>query len=345
MNQADEDGFTLLELAFAMVLLSIGVAALIGVLATAFRTTAVDVHRTDATAIAGQGLTELAADPTTGTLPPVTRNGVTYTLTGNVTDVTASDGVGTYPELAVTVGWADAAGKHTLTQSTAMYKPPPTTGSGCMPLANVNPTATAPTGDPSVDVTWEEPNNGGPAAVLRWQVLVSPDGTTWTTAIDDEQPLAVGATHQVEIGGLASGVAYQVEVIAVTPCGESGPYTASAPATPALSAAPCEPSSMTLGPATAERVRSGASAGSLTSDVTVVVTSPGACALMFAYADTGHGLVSTTLTQTGTYTYSGTLPGLTQVWALGVHPVQVWAGSPSNQTALLCVEEEGAGTC
>src|SRR5579864_3710517 len=108
MTRGDEEGFTLLELVFAMVILSIGIAALIGVLATAFRSTTIDIHRTDATAIAGQGLTELAANPTLTTLPSVTRNGQTYTLRGNVTTVTASDGVGSYPELAVTVAWADA---------------------------------------------------------------------------------------------------------------------------------------------------------------------------------------------------------------------------------------------
>jgi len=182
--------------------------------------------------------------------------------------------------------------------------------------------------------------------VLRWEVLVSPDGSLWTTAVDDEPPLPVGGTHQVEIGGLAGSAAYQVEVIAVTPCGASTPAQAVVPTTPAPTSSACAPSSMTLGPATAERVTSGAAAGTLTTDVTVVVTSPGQCTGgVFVFADTGHGIVSTALTESGTYSYSGTLPGVTQAWGLGVHEVYAYSGASPAATGVLCVEEQGAGTC
>jgi prepilin-type N-terminal cleavage/methylation domain-containing protein len=351
MTRRGEEGFTLLELVFAMVLLSIGIAALIGVLATSFRSVAVDVHRTDATAIASQGLAELAADPTSGALPPVTRNGQTYTLTGTAAQETASDGVGTYPEVSVTVAWTDAAGPHTLTRSTARYSSPPTTATGCSALGPVNPVENAPGGDPSIDVSWQEPVGGGPAGVTRWEVQVSPDGSTWTTAIADEPPLPVGSTHQLELGGLAGTTAYQVQVVAVPACGGTPQtFAASGATTPPPASSGCAPGSMTLGPAVADRVSSGAAAGMLTSDVTVVVTSPGACAAgLSVSADTGEGVVTATLSAVGTYSYTGTLPGLAQGWSLGVHDVQAFAGATPVgtpvATGVLCVEAEGAGTC
>jgi prepilin-type N-terminal cleavage/methylation domain-containing protein len=347
MTHGDEDGFTLLELVFAMVLLSIGVAALIGVLATSFRTTAVDVHRTDAVAIAAQGLAELEAAPVTGPLPSVTRNGQSFTLTGTANNATASNGTANaYPAVAVTVAWTDAAGSHSLTQSTATFTSPPTTGGTCTPLGPVNLVASAPPGDPSVDVSWQEPT-GGP--VTRWQVQISPDGTTWTTPIADEQPVAVGLTHQLEIGGLAPKAPYQVHVVATTACGVLPPFAATAGSTPSVASSACAVGSMTLGPATADRITTGAAAGMLTTDITVVVTTPGACAsALLVTADTGQGLVTTVLTPTGSYSYVGTLPGVTQQWNLGVHNVEVRPGGvpPAVATGVLCVEQQGAvATC
>jgi hypothetical protein len=55
----------------------------------------------------------------------------------------------------------------------------------------------------------------------------------------------------------------------------------------------------------------------------------------------------------GSYSYIGTLPGLTRTWDLGPHEVQVFAGAPSPTlptsgavaTAVLCIEEQGSGSC
>jgi len=347
MRRGEEAGFTLLELVFALVLLSIGVAALVGVLTTAFRSTAVGIHRTDATAIAAQGLAELAAAPVTGALPPVTRNGIAYALTGTVVQATAGNGdAGAYPALSVKVTWTDAAGPHSLTQSTARFVSPATTQATCS-VGSVTPNVNAPpTGDPALDVSWQDP--GGPVA--RWQVQVSADGgNTWTTPIDHEPPLTPPAVHQLEIGGLAASTAYQVQVVAVTTCGTSELFPQ--PPQPPVSATTPGPSSgcgsMTLGPSTAERVKTGASAGMLTSDITVVVTANGSCSTGVAVqADTGEGPVTVPLFPAGASTYVATLPGLSQMWGLGLHPVQVLGtGQPAPPTGVLCVEPEGAGTC
>jgi prepilin-type N-terminal cleavage/methylation domain-containing protein len=345
MSDGDEAGFTLLELVFALVLLSIGVAALVGVLTTAFRSTGVDLHRTDATAIAAQGLAQLAAAPQNGPMGTVPRNNITYTLSGEVAHPTAGNGdANAYPELSVTVKWTDAAGPHSLTQSTARYTSPPTTAATCT-VEPVTPVVNAPaTGDPSLDVSWQDP--GGPVA--RWQVQVSSDGgTTWTTVIDHEPPLSTPpAIHQLEIGGLAASTVYQVRVVAVTTCATSDVFPAPGPATTSGPLSGC--GSMTLGPSTAERFTQGASAGMLTSDISVVVTATGSCSAGVAVqADTGLGPVTVPLLPTGQpSTYVATLPGLTQQWGLGVHEVQVLGTTqPAPPTGVLCVEPEGVGTC
>jgi prepilin-type N-terminal cleavage/methylation domain-containing protein len=346
MRERDEAGFTLLELVFALVLLSIGVAALVGVLTTAFRSTGVDLHRTDATAIASQGLTELAAAPQTGPMGTVPRNNITYTLSGEVTHPTAGNGdPNAYPELSVTVKWTDEGGQHSLTQSTARFTSPPTTATTCA-VEPVTPIVSTVSGDPSLDVSWQDP--GGPVA--RWQVQVSPDhGATWTTVIDDEPPLtSPPLTHQLEIGGLAANTTYQVQVVAVTTCGALEAFPPAASPVSATTSGPLSGcGSVTLGPSTAERFTNGASAGMLTTDVTVVVTATGSCSTGVAVqADTGLGPVTVPLLPAGPSTYIATLPGLAQPWGLGVHQVQVLGTSqPAPPTALLCVEPEGAGTC
>jgi prepilin-type N-terminal cleavage/methylation domain-containing protein len=347
MTHRGEDGFTLLELVIAMVLLSIGIAALIGVLATSFRSTAVDIHRTDATAIAGQGLAELEGAPVSGPLPPVTRNGQTYNLAGKVTPATASNGApDAYLTAAVTVRWTDASGAHSLTQSTSFFTPPPTTSapSACTPLGPVVAVAGEWPGEPSLDVSWQEPT-GGPVAF--WQVQISPNGGTWTTPVSDEQPLAAGATHQVHIGGLEQDQKYKVQVVATTVCGATQSFSDTSPRTPSVASSACSVGSMTFGPADAQRVTSGPSAGTLTSDITVVVTTPGTCDPlgMQVYVDTGHGSYLLPLSPTGAYSYVGTLPGVTQMWDLGVHQVYVYAGVTPAGSGVLCVEEQGSATC
>ena len=306
-----EAGFTLLELVIAMLVISIAVAGLFGVLGTAFKSTAIDVHRTDATSIAAQALSQLevSPDPASGPLPSVTRNNETYQVATRVAPAQASNGTAdAYPALSVSVAWTDQGGSHTVTQ---------------------------------------------------WRVQVSPDGTTWTTAIADEAPLPPGATHQVEIGGLAATDTYAVQVVAVSACADpvtfpAVPAGAGPPATPTSPDSACTPGSFTLGPAVATRSASGG--GVLTGDITVVVTTPVVCASGFSVSTTsttesGGTVVDTVLTREagGSYSYFGTLPGSPAEWDAGVHAVNLYAGPTASGTVIataeLCVEEQGQSSC
>ena len=364
-RRAREGGFTLLELVIAMLVMSIGIAALVGVLGTAFKSTAIDVHRTDATSIAAQALSQLEVSPNPGSgpLPNVTSNNESYTVTAQVVPTTASNGtVNAYPTLTVTVAWTDQGGQHNLTQSSAEYPTAPsTTVGGCLPVTGVTPTFNAPSsGDPSLDVSWYEPTGATP--VLKWQVQVTPEGrATWTTPVPDEQPLPPGALHQIEIGGLAATGSYDVQVIAVTPC--PGPPFAATPGatrvTPASSDSSCSPGSFTLGPAVVARTPTGPPPGTLTSNITVTVTTPVPCPSGFTVTvnatkpppPTAPVIVQAALAQSpsGSYSYVGTLTGSSASWDLGTHIVNLYAGStttgPVIATAELCVTEQGVATC
>jgi len=359
-----EAGFTLLELVIAMLVISIAVAGLFGVLGTAFKSTAIDVHRTDATSIAAQALSQLevSPDPASGPLPSVTRNNETYQVATRVAPAQASNGTAdAYPALSVSVAWTDQGGSHTVTQSSARYPAPTPTSTPpvCVPpTLALPPVYNAPSsGDPSLDVSWVEPTIG--AAVTQWQVQVSPDGTVWTTAIADEAPLPPGATHQVEIGGLAATDSYAVQVVAISACGDPVTFSAvlavgGSAATPASADSACTPGSFTLGPAVATRSASGG--GVLTGDITVVVTTPVVCASGFSVSTTsttesGGTVVDTVLTREagGSYSYFGTLPGSPAEWDAGVHAVNLYAGPTASGTVIataeLCVEEQGQSSC
>jgi len=343
-----EDGFTLLELVVAMLLISIAVAGLIGVLGTSFRSTAVDIHRTDATAIAAQAMSELEAgsfiSPAT-----VTRAQQRYTVTGTATPTTATNGTtDAYPTYAVTVAWQDQAGSHSVTQSTASYPAVPTSSTPCPVLTGVTPAATSPaTGEPAVDVSWSEPTGGG---VTQWQVQISSGGGAWTTAADEAPD--PGQPHQVEIGGLAPGQAYEAQVLAVTGCG-SQVFGPTAPVTTStLAATGCTAGSVTLGPAVVARDATYETLG----DVSVVVTTAGSCPLglwagVLTTSDPSGPAVTAALAQSAPGTYTGTLFDPIQPWDLGIHTVEVFSGAPvtplpssPTATAVLCVTS-GASTC
>jgi prepilin-type N-terminal cleavage/methylation domain-containing protein len=350
----DESGFTLLELTIAMVIMSIAVAGLVGVLGTAFKSTAIDIHRTDATAIAAQGLAELESAPLSGPLPSVTRNAQTFTVTGTVGRATASNGDGNaYTALAVTVVWSDQGGLHTVTQSTARF-PGATTSTSvpCPSFASVPVTVTAPaTGGASVDVSWAEPAGGG---VSSWQVQLRPQGSAPFTTAAVEAPLAPGAGHWVEVGGLAPTTKYFAQLYAVTRCGDLGPFGGGPTAkTSGAADATCVPGSVTLDSPVATRSSVG---GALTADVTVTVTAPAPCVLWAAAQATDGTVITTPLTADSKDTsFSGVLGGTTSTWDLGVHQVLVllsspdplapWPPSGAVGTAVLCVQQQSSPSC
>jgi prepilin-type N-terminal cleavage/methylation domain-containing protein len=363
-GRTTEAGFTLLELVIAMLVMSIAVAGLFGVLGTAFQSTAVDIHRTDATSIAAQALSQLevSPNPASGPLTSVTRNNETYQVATQVTSAQASNGtLNAYPAMSVSVTWTDQGRSHTVTQSSARYPAPTPTSAPPLcapPTLTSAPLYNSPTsGDPSLDVSWVEPTAGAP--VTQWQVQVSPDGSTWTTAIADEAPLPPGATHQVEIGGLAATDAYAVQVVALSACAAPAtfpavPAGAGPPSTPASPDSVCTPGSFTLGPAIATRSATGG--GTLTGDITVVVTAPVVCPSGFSASTTsttelGGTVVDTVLSRQpgGSYSYVGTLAGSPAEWDDGTHVVDLYAGptatGPVIATAELCVEEQGQSSC
>lgn len=332
----------------------------------ALRTTAVDVHRTDAAALATKELAALRRTPSlaTGTTGPTGAlvNAQAYRVTDTVGPATSSGGQAqAYKQVMVSVAWTDQGGSHTLTQSSAVYPgaalvTTPTTVSGCPPPQGASSvTASSPgTGDPAVDVSWVEPTPTA-APTVRWAVQVSPDGSTWATAVAEEQPLPPGATHVVEVAGLEPLDAYAVRVVAYAACGDpvtSPPAVSTAP-TAGLSGPepPCSLASVSLAGPVASRTPTGA----LAADLPIIVTATSACRSgLWAGVFSSAGTTSVAQLSPGPAgAYTGSLGATASPWDLGRHTIGIYADpvvpGPLPVTPLatadLCVEAAGTATC
>jgi len=379
VDRRDEQGFTLLELMIALFVLSVAVAGLVGVLDTAFGTTAVDVHRVDAAGLAGKQLASLRAEPYADVPAPYTPAAPATTTINNqqfdtsyTTSWVSSSGGDTaaYKELSVTVSWRDQAGAHSVEQDTALYPgglgpyqapqgPSPTTTTtfpGCpSPVVGTAPTVTPQTsGDPSVDVSWPEPDLASSVVpIVSWAVQVSPDGSTWTTAVNDEPPLTPGASHQIEIGGLSPGVVYAVRLLASGACGDPGvspATTAAGPTTATLSAPDCTVGAVSLSSPVATRQAD----GSLSADVTIVASTASGCTagLWAGVLTSGTAVTEVPLEAEAGGWFSASLDAAGP-WDLGPHTVEVFSGTliagplptVSVAAAELCVTQPGGTSC
>jgi prepilin-type N-terminal cleavage/methylation domain-containing protein len=383
-GRRDEQGFTLLELMIALFVLSVAVAGLVGVLDTAFGTTAVDVHRIDATGLAAKQLATLRARPYADIEVPSTAGPVTTAInnqqfttsyTTSWTSSTSAD-ANAYKQVTVSVTWRDQVGAHTIEESTAVYPgglgpydttasqgPSPTTTTtitGCpAPVVTAAPLVSAQSaGDPSVDVSWPEPDpTSSVVPIVAWAVQDSPDGgTTWTTALNDEPPLAVGLTHQIEIGGLTPGTSYEVRLQAFGACGAPGlstAGTAAGPITATLDAPDCTIGAVSLSAPVAVRQPD----GSLSGDLTVVASTATGCTagLWAGVVTAGTTVAAVPLTVEpgpGGWWFSGSLDAAGP-WDLGPHTVEVFSGlpvagplpSPPLAVAEMCVAQVGGASC
>ncbi len=152
-----EDGFTLIELVVAMMVMSLAVAALFGVLDVAFKTSSIDGHRQDAIALADQQLSVLRATPYADLATSSFTQQVgarTYTVSTTVTPLNG------YKQATVAVTWTDAAGNPSFQETTNFYS----TGAGphLEPTTSTS-TTIAPSSEPLPDgcaitsVTFDSP--------------------------------------------------------------------------------------------------------------------------------------------------------------------------------------------
>mgnify|MGYP001389608413 CR=1 FL=1 len=327
-RRAAEDGFTLLELVIALLVLSVAIGGLVGVLDLAFKTTAVDIHRVDATALATRELDRLrgGTPPASGPATAVLGN-QSFSVTDDESPTSSGGGIAaTYDALAVVVAWTDAAGPHRveMDSATATPDPPPTTVVGCpAPSVTAPPTVgSRSSGDAAVDVSWTEPPvSSSIVPILRWAVEVSADGTTWTVGAPDEPALAVGTTHVLELGGLAPGDTYAARLLAYGACGAPGTSAAAVAGSPtaAVAGGPCTLGSVSLDTPVAPRAVSPAVPGSLAHDVTVVATTAGGCpaGLWAGVATSGTATVAIPLSAGPAGWFGGSIPGTTEAWDLG----------------------------
>lgn len=362
-EQEPEAGFTLLELVIALAILAVAVGGLVSVLGAALRTTAVDVHRTDAVALATAEMAVLRHLPAATAPPPADHstavNGQMYAVADTVAWQRSSGGVDrAYRSARVTVSWTDQGGPHVITQDSALTGPSPT-GAGTAGPCAPPPAATGPAATPvgaglsALQVSWTEPDASG--APDHWEVDTSPDATAWTASVAGEQPLAPGAIHVIELDGVAPASVYFVRVGAVAGCGATS-WSVLATASTGAPGVGCALGAAGVGPPVVARSASGTVPGALAGDIEVTIASLGPCptGLWAGVSTSGDAVTAVALQRVGTGPYHGSLAGTTQPWDLGRHLVKIFPGSPSAGAlptapplgvALLCVEPAGAVTC
>lgn len=360
----EEDGFTLLELVIALGIITFAIGGLLAVFGAALRTTAVDVHRTDAVALGTRELATLRALASRSGAAPArhqaTVNGQTYSITDTVGWQRSSTGVDqAYGSVSASVEWSDQAGIHTVEQDSAVRPPSgpaqPAPGGCTAPSAAVAPAVTpAPGPSGGLDVAWTEP--ASPSAVVRWVIDTSPDGITWTTAAGSEPPLPSGAPHALTLGGLAPGSLVAVRIGSFGVCGPPSWATVANGIPGGVPGTTCTLGATTLGSPIATRAADAAIPGALSGDVTVAVAAQGPCpgGLWAGVATSAGGVSSAALGPYGATGYWGTIPGTNQTWDLGRHLVEIFAGAPTAgplpstaplAVAVLCVEPSGTASC
>jgi hypothetical protein len=249
-----DEGFTLIELVMAVTVLALAIFGLAAVFGASIRTGAVDVHRTNAVALATQWSERLRAVPyehlgladgdtssacdngasivvvdqpgvTVADALPTIMGGVAFTVDRCVVWTSDSNLVATtaYKRSTVTVSWTDEAGPHLVRQDAAAYPGglgPATSTSTTLVTCGGPPDPAASVGvslptPVTAELDWSTPA-GSPTPIDAWLVEYSADGWVTTNVVTDRLIAApAGTSNEDTVGGLASNTNYAFRVVAL----------------------------------------------------------------------------------------------------------------------------------
>jgi prepilin-type N-terminal cleavage/methylation domain-containing protein len=351
-----DDGFTLVEVIVAALLLAVGIAALAGVMNSSFNLASRTTSRARATAIATETLeaaravryADLPAAPGT-TTSQRTVGGSTYAVERGVTWTADASNSQAYKTVTVSVAWADTAGAHEVHQSSYVYpagsSQTTTTLAGTgTPLAPLSLLASLPLNvSGAVDLTWTPPSSG--PRVARWIVEKSTDAfisRIWR--ITDREP---PESRTLRVAGLAAGTAYQFRVAAV---GADGTLSAWSPVATAATAAsliadPCRTQSLVVSPAAVTRLVRGVPSR-LVSTPKVSVETSGACTSFSVRYTSGIGTaVVLPLVRSGNLWTADVDNSVTAQWQVGPTTIELRDSTNATQGTLTLVVCEQGSTC
>ena len=344
-HEADERGFTLIELIVSLSIIAIGVVGVIGVMNSTFGVSVRTNERSRAVHLATKEIESIRAIPYASLIPTGTTEtrtekvgGTTYTIEKAATWGTRGTNLYAVKDFTVRVLWSANGTVHDVSQTTTVYPgglgpkaapPSDPCGSAGTPAGPVAMVAGAPgfVSENSIDLAWTPGASNG-TAVAFWQI----DMTTGTTnqTITTTHP-ASSLVYRVE--GLSATTTYSFKVRGISACGKLSVWSPVSSATTLASAlTSCALGTPSVTPAAVKRANNGNNSGLEVTPV-VAVNTTGTCAGMYLKYEATAGtermqLMGGTSVKTVSITPTGP-------WDIGVHTITIYDGSNNKRGALL----------
>lgn len=351
---ARDDGFTFVELVVALTVLALGIVGVMGVMTSSIGVATKTNERSRAVALATRELerlraipySRLAVDASTVRTVEVVEN-TTFTIDKAVTWVAQGPVSRAYKQGTVAVSWDDGA--HTVGQVSYYYpgglgpSGPPTTTAPCSstpgaPTGLRGTAPGAPTGDTAIDLEWTPATTSVPAE--RWIVERSSDGFVTSQRVTSTHP---GSSTSLRVDGLAMGTSYRFRV-AGWACGRMSPWsTVAVGTTSSTTAQACEVGAPNVTPAQVRLANNGNAA--LSSSPVVTVNTVGACSALSIVYEYKAGTAPRTQSMSVSGGVSKAVVSSTGPWDVGVHPIDLYAGTVKKGTILLTVCAHNAAVC
>ena len=355
-READEQGFTLVELVVSLTILAIGIIGVIGVMNSSFGVAVRTNERSRAVSLATRELETLRAMEYDELVPLSTSQsrteqygGTTYTIEKAVTWGTRGTNLQAVKDATVNVRWSRSGFVHDVAQATTVYPgglgPTATSssgscGSGGTPSAPVTLVAGAPgiLTENSVDLAWTPPTSSS-TPIASWRIDMVTNGTNQT--ITTSHPVS-SLAYRVE--GLSASTSYSFKVAGVSACGVISAFSPIRTVTTLASAlSTCTLGIPTVTPSAVMRANNGNNAG-LAVSPTVSVNFTGSCDGLYLKYEATAGTTRTQLMSGLTIKTVGiTAAG---PWDIGVHTIDLYDGANTKRgSLLLTVCAHNAATC